>query len=151
MIIRRANPNDLESVLTLVKELADYEHAPDEVWVNLSDYEEALKEGVFECLIGEIGDQIVGVCIYYLTWSTWKGRMLYLEDFVINQNFRRHGLGQKLFDAFIMRAKELNCTLVKWQVLDWNIPALKFYEKNHAVIEKEWWNGKLILKNRAID
>jgi GNAT superfamily N-acetyltransferase len=77
--------------------------------------------------------------------------MLYLEDFVINQNFRRYGLGQKLFDAFIMRAKELNCTLVKWQVLDWNIPALKFYEKNHAVIEKEWWNGKLILKNRAID
>jgi GNAT superfamily N-acetyltransferase len=148
MMIRNATYEDLESILTLVKELAAYEHAPAEVWVNLVDYQEAFKEGIFESLVGEIEGQIIGVCIYYLTWSTWKGRMLYLEDFFIKEDFRRHGLGQQLFDAFISRARELNCTLIKWEVLDWNIPALNFYEKNHAEIEKEWWNGKLILKPR---
>ena len=80
-----------------------------------------------------------------MTYSTWKGRMFYLEDFVVLEAYRRLGLGQMLFDAFLQEAKDQQCRLVKWQVLDWNEPALRFYRKNNAVIEKEWWNGKIFL------
>jgi len=84
--------------------------------------------------------------LYYMTFSTWKGKMLYLEDFVIKKGFRRLGIGQLLFDAFLETAREKGCKLTKWQVLDWNETALKFYEKNNAIIEKDWWNGKIIFQ-----
>ncbi len=79
-----------------------------------------------------------------MTFSTWKGKMLYLEDFVVKEAFRKKGVGQVLWNKYIDIAKEKDCALVKWQVLDWNEPAVKFYEKNGATIEKEWWNGKII-------
>ena len=82
---------------------------------------------------------------YYLTYSTWKGRMLYLEDFVVLPDYRRFGIGQLLFDALLEVARNKRCKLVKWQVLDWNQPALNFYRKYDAIIEKEWWNGKIFL------
>lgn len=148
MNIRLAKYDDLKDILSLVKELAHYEKEPDAVWADLSDYQKAFQEEVFEALVLERDDRIVGTCVYYLTWSTWKGRMLYLEDFIIRQDYRNRGLGQKLFDAFIERAIALDCVQIKWQVLDWNVPAIKFYEKNGATIEKEWWNGKLLLKSK---
>ena len=70
--------------------------------------------------------------------------MLYLEDLVVTAPERRNGIGQLLFNAFVEEAHRLNCVMVKWQVLDWNTPALKFYENNAATIEKDWWNGKII-------
>ena len=149
MIIRRAKYEDLETVLDLVKELATYENAPQEVWATLKDYQDAYLNSDFEAMVVEVEENIVGACIYYLTWSTWKGRMLYLEDLIIREAYRRMGLGQKLFDAFLDRARELRCTQVKWQVLDWNNPAIQFYEKNKASIEKEWWNGKIQLGKYA--
>ena len=88
--------------------------------------------------------KIVGIIIYYMTYSTWKGKMLYLEDFVVNQQYRKLGIGQHLFDAFLKEAKDKGARLVKWQVLDWNEPALAFYKKNKAIIEKNWWNGCLL-------
>jgi len=148
MAIRRAEFGDLKVILDLVRELANYEKAPDEVWATLEDYQNAYKNNVFEALVIEVEGNIVGTCIYYLTWSTWKGRMLYLEDFIIRETYRRHGLGQQLFDTFLARARELQCTQVKWQVLDWNTPAIYFYEKNRASIEKGWWNGKIQLLSR---
>ena len=147
MNIRRAKFEDLNSILALVKELAIYEKAPDAVWADLRDYQQAFRDQVFEAIVGETGNGIIGVCIYYLTWSTWKGRMLYLEDFIVKEAYRRGGFGQKLFEAFMERANELDCTLVKWQVLDWNEPALNFYKRNHATIEKDWWTGKILLKS----
>jgi GNAT superfamily N-acetyltransferase len=92
-------------------------------------------------------DEVVGLILYHMAYSTWKGKMLYLEDFIVTEDFRRFGLGQLLFDAFLAEGARLGCRLVKWQVLDWNEPALKFYEKNTAIIEKGWWNGKIFLKN----
>ena len=93
--------------------------------------------------------QVAGMALYYLTFSTWKGRMLYLEDFVVRQQWRGNGLGQALFDAFLARARELDCRLVKWQVLDWNVDAIRFYERQQALIEREWYNGKLFLETDA--
>ena len=87
------------------------------------------------------------MAFFYAAYSTWKGKMLYLEDFLITEEYRRQGIGQLLFDAFIEEGKKRGVFLLKWQVLDWNEPALKFYEKNKALIEKNWWNGKLVLKD----
>ncbi len=143
--IRRGNTADLAAVHNLVRELAIYEKAEDALTATVEDYKRDFDAGVFECIVAEDKGQVIGVCLYYLTYSTWKGRMLYLEDFVVNESYRRTGLGQRLFDELKVRAIEMECRLMKWQVLDWNEPAVRFYEKNHAIIEKEWWNGKLFL------
>jgi len=142
--IRKATYSDLKAIRNLVVELAIYEKEPDAVTATLEDYQSNFEKKIFDAIIIEDKTKVLGVCIYYMTWSTWKGRMVYLEDFVITQTYRQRGLGQLLFDAFIKEAKNLEAVLIKWQVLDWNEPAIKFYEKNKAIIEKEWWNGKII-------
>jgi len=142
--IRKANTNDLKAIYDLVVELAVYENKPDAVTATLKDYENNFNAQVFQAIVAEYQGKVIGTCIYYITWSTWKGRMVYLEDFVVTENYREKGVGQLLFDQFLVEAKEMNATMVKWQVLDWNKPAIRFYEKNKAIIEKEWWNGKII-------
>lgn len=145
--IRQAKESDLGAILELVKELALYENAPEEVTATLEDYRKNFRKGVFEALVAERDGTVAGMALYFLTWSTWRGRMLYLDDFVVKDTERQQGIGQLLFDALVQKGKDLDCFLLKWQVLDWNEPALKFYEKNDAIIEKEWWNGKIFLKD----
>lgn len=140
--IRRANATDLPAIHDLVRELAIYEKEETEFTASLVDYQRDFADGVFECLVAEQDETVIGMCLYFLTYSTWKGRMLWLEDFVVRQAHRRKGIGQQLFDALQERAIEMECRLMKWQVLDWNEPAIRFYEKNKATIEKNWWNGK---------
>jgi len=142
---RKAKIKDLASIYNLVVELAIYENEPLAVTATLEDYKKNFSKNVFDAIVAEQDGKIIGTCIYYLTWSTWKGRMLYLEDFVVTEKFRKKGVGQKLFEAFIDEANQLEATLIKWQVLDWNKPAINFYKKNEAIIEKEWWNGKIFL------
>ncbi len=144
-IIRKATLEDLPAIHGLVRELAIYEKAEEEFTATLSDYESDFKENIFEALVAEKEDRIVGMALYYMTYSTWKGKMLYLEDFVVNEALRRIGIGQQLFDAVLNEAKTKGCRLLKWQVLDWNEPAIGFYEKNKATIEKGWYNGKIFL------
>ncbi len=144
--IRKASAEDLSDIHDLVRELAVYEEAETEFIATLEDYKNDFKAGVFSSLVAEYDGIIVGMALYYMTYSTWKGKMLYLEDFVVNKAFRQKGIGQLLFDAFLEEAQKLGARLVKWQVLDWNEPAIRFYEKNNATIEKEWWNGKILFK-----
>lgn len=141
--IRKAIEADLKIIHELVGELAVYEKAADEFIASLEEYQQDYKAGIFDALVAEASGEVVGMALYYMAYSTWKGRMMYLEDFVVKETFRRYGIGQLLFDAFLAEAQSQGCRLVKWQVLDWNTPAIKFYEKNDAVIEKEWWNGKI--------
>lgn len=143
--IRPAQKKDLPAVYALVAELAAYEKALAEFTATLADYERAFEEQTFYCQVAEDPQQqeVVGMVLYYLTYSTWKGRMLYLEDFVVKESYRGQGIGQQLFEAFLEAARQLACRLTKWQVLDWNTPAIKFYEQQGALIEKDWWNGKL--------
>ena len=89
---------------------------------------------------------MVGIALYYETFQTWRGRIYYLEDFIVSEKYRGFGIGKMLMEAFITEAISANATLVKWQVLDWNEQAIKFYEKMGAKIEKEWWNVKMFLK-----
>jgi GNAT superfamily N-acetyltransferase len=91
----------------------------------------------------------MGMVLYYLTYSTWKGKMMYLEDFVVKEKNRGKGIGKALYEAFIEEAKHQQCQLAKWQVLDWNEPAIQFYTQNNAILEKNWWNCKVFFnKNK---
>jgi len=144
--IRKANATDLPEIYNLVKELAVYEKEPAAVTATLSDYNADFAAGIFEAFVAKTEEKVVGTAIYYMTYSTWKGRMLYLEDFVVQESYRKFGIGQQLFDAFLAEASNKKAKLVKWQVLDWNEPALSFYRKNEAIIEKNWWSGKIFLE-----
>lgn len=141
--IRKAKYKDLSAILELVKELAVYEKAGDQVTASLQDYENAFKEQIFESQVAEVNGRVVGMILYYMSYSTWKGKMLFLEDFVVTETYRNKGIGQLLFEAFLADAHAKKVVMVKWQVLDWNQPAIAFYEKNKAVFDKGWWNVKM--------
>ena len=142
--IRKATAKDLPAIYDLVVELAIYEKEPEAVTATLDDYITAHDEDLTSILVAELSGTVVGMAVTYMTFSTWKGKMLYLEDLYVSSSHRSEGIGQQLFDAYIADAKEKGCTMVKWQVLDWNTDAIRFYERNGATIEKQWYNGKII-------
>ncbi len=143
-MVRKGKKEDLAVVLELVHELAVFEKDAKAVVANLSEYIHNFDEKLFEVFVAEIDGKVVGMALYYYIFSTWKGKSLYLEDFVVNGEYRSHGLGQLLFDAVINEAKLHNCRDMRWQVLDWNTDAIRFYEKNNSIFLKDWWNGRII-------
>ena len=143
--IRNGKKGDLQSVLNLIKELAKYENAIDEVTITLKELE---KDGFgdlqyYKFLVAEIDEKIIGLSFYWFRYSTWKGRFLFLEDFIIKEKYRRSGVGSKLFEATIKICQELKMNGMCWQVLDWNKNAIEFYNKYNAEISNSWLNGKL--------
>ena len=98
---------------------------------------------IFGFFVLENGADIIGLALFYTGYSTWKGRMLYLEDLVVTEAARRGGYGRRLFDAVVAEARRTGAQRMKWQVLDWNAPAIAFYKKLGATIESEWLNGNL--------
>lgn len=144
--IRIAIEDDMPSIHSLVRELAVYEKAAEAVVTTPEEYLIDFRNGIFNAFVAETEfGEIVGTALFYIAYSTWKGKMLFLEDFVVKESYRRLGVGQLLFDAYIEEARRLRCRIVKWQVLDWNEPALNFYRRNNAIIETDWWNGKMLL------
>lgn len=144
--IRRGVEADLPQVYALIKELAEYERAADAVTNTLTDMRH---DGFgpapifsFFVLENEAAD-IIGLALYYTAYSTWKGRMLFLEDLVVTEAARRDGYGRRLFEAVVAEARATGAKRLKWQVLDWNEPAIGFYKKLGANIESEWLNGNL--------
>jgi len=146
-IIRKGKKEDLSGVLKLIKELALFEKAPEEVTNTLSKMEEDGfgQNPVFSFIVATLENKIIGVALYFTKYSTWKEKGLYLDDLVITESMRGKGLGSKLFKAFIEEAKAMDAQQVHWQVLDWNTPAINFYKKLHASIEDEWLNCKLTI------
>ena len=144
-IIRNATKNDLPEVLALIKELALFEKQPDEVIITLQDLEidGFGKNPLFWIILAEKNNNIVGMSFYYVRYSTWKGKCLYLEDLVVKEAFKKQGIGKLLFEATIEAAKKMNAKLMTWQVLDWNEPAINFYKKFNAELDDEWLNGKI--------
>ena len=143
--IRPAALDDMPTVHQLVEELAIYEHGENEFWLRSSDYTSYFAQGLFECDVAVYQGQVIGMMIYYPTFSTWKGPMLRLEDFIITEKFRRQGVGRLLLDHFIDLARTRNMALVIWEVLDWNTPAINFYKKYNTIFDTDWWNVKIIL------
>jgi GNAT superfamily N-acetyltransferase len=143
--IRKGIKTDIPQVLNLIKELAIYEKAPQEVTNTVAQME---KEGfgenpAYEMFVAEINATIVGIAVYFYSYSTWKGRCMYLDDIVVTESMRGKGIGDKLFKTVINKAKEENVPKLHWQVLDWNEPAINFYQKFKADLDPEWINGKL--------
>ena len=143
--IRKATKEDLPQVLDLVKELALYEKAPEEVTITLQELEQdGFGSNPLDWIILAENEQgILGMSFYYIRYSTWKGKCLYLEDIVVKEQYRGHKIGKVLFEETIKAAKEMNAKLMTWQVLDWNEPAINFYKKFNAELDGEWINGKL--------
>ncbi|MBE50203.1 MAG: GNAT family N-acetyltransferase [Flavobacteriales bacterium] len=145
MKVRPGKKEDLQSVHDLICELADFEGSLNEVQITLSDLE---KDGFgpikfYDFLVAENKNKIIGLSFYWIRYSTWKGKFLFLEDFVIKQGYRGQGVGSKLFEATIKKCNELNLNGMTWQVLDWNTQAINFYKKYNSNISGEWLNGKL--------
>ncbi len=140
--IRKGKKEDLSAVLELVKELAEYEKALDQVANTVQRMEEDGfgENPVFGFLIAEDQDGIIGTSIYYYRYSTWKGKRLYLEDLVVTEKKRGTGAGKKLFEKTLEVGKQTNCTGMMWQVLDWNEPAINFYRKYNTHFEDNWIN-----------
>jgi len=145
--IRKAKKRDLPSIYKLVAELAKYEKAEDQLTATLDDYTNDFEKGSFECIVAEKVDSIIGMALYYGTYSTWKGRMLYLEDFVVEEKYRGSGVGKMIFSKLLEEARRKEYRLIKWQVLEWNEPAINFYEKYEVHTDKEWWNMKIFLNS----
>ncbi|MBF25851.1 MAG: GNAT family N-acetyltransferase [Flavobacteriales bacterium] len=148
LIIRKGKKKDLPFVLGLIKELAKYENALDEVSITIKELE---NDGFNEYpnyyfLVAEKDTEIIGMSFYWIRYSTWKGKFLFLEDFIVKKEYRRQGVGKELFNATIKICKKLNLNGMCWQVLDWNNPAINFYKKYNADISKIWLNGKLTKK-----
>ncbi|MGB3466498.1 MAG: GNAT family N-acetyltransferase [Cyclobacteriaceae bacterium] len=147
LMVREGKKTDLEAVLGLVKELADYEKALDQVENTVDRME---KDGFgdhpyFGFFVAEKDGEVVGTAIYYYRYSTWKGKRLYLEDIVVTQSLRGKGYGKQLFDAVIKKGKDTGCTGMMWQVLDWNTPAIEFYKQYNTAFDDEWINCSIDL------
>ncbi|HJV19039.1 MAG TPA: GNAT family N-acetyltransferase [Sediminibacterium sp.] len=146
--IRRAERKDCARILELIRELATYEKAPDEVTVSLEHFEESGfgPNPVWWAFVAEETDPAGGTAViqafalYYVRYSTWKGQRMYLEDILVTEKMRGKNIGQQLFDRLIVEAKERKLNGIVWQVLDWNEPAIGFYKKNNAGFDAGWIN-----------
>jgi len=143
--VRKGVKSDLSAALELIKELALYENAPDEVIVTIEDMERDGfgEDPVFYFFVAEVEGEIVGISLYYVKYSTWKGKCIFLEDIIVTEQYRKQGVGKKLFDEVVKVSKEKNVQRLEWQVLEWNEPAIRFYEKINSNLDKEWINCKL--------
>ena len=141
-VIRRAVREDCARILELVKELAEYERAPDEVTVSLEHFEQSGfgDKPVWWAFVAEQNGKVEGFALYYVRFSTWKGQRMYLEDFLVTEKLRGQGIGKKLFDKLLIEAKEKGFNGIVWQVLEWNEPAINFYKKYRASFDSEWVN-----------
>ena len=143
--VRFARIGDCGRLLELINELALYEKAPQEVDVSLSEFKEAGfgATPVWKAFVAEVDNHIVGFALYYTRYSTWKGRRIYLEDLIVTESMRGKGIGKLLFESVVKQTKDLNFSGMVWQVLDWNEPAINFYNKYEANLEAGWLNASL--------
>lgn len=145
--LRKGTIEDLPRVLELIKELALYEKAPEQVTntVEMMEIDGFGPNPVYGLLVCEkvATGEIIGIAIYYFRYSTWKGKRLYLEDIVVTESERGNGAGKMLFDRVMAQSLEEGCTGMMWQVLDWNEPAINFYKKYGAYLEAGWLNAHL--------
>ena len=145
--VRKGKVEDIPRTMELIRELAEYERALDQVNI---DVETLTEDGfgpdpAYGLLVLEAAgsDELVGMALYYEKYSTWNGRCLFLEDLVVTERERGKGYGLQLFSAVAAEAIRRHCAYMQWQVLDWNTPAIDFYKAMDAEVSSEWLNGRL--------
>ena len=146
-IIRSAKRGDEFVLIDLIKGLAEYEkdleaveNTPEQLAKDLFD------EKLCEAILAEENGQVIGFAIFYTSYSTWKGPCMYLEDLYLIPEARGTGVGGELFDNVVNLARERNFARMDWQIIHWNIPAIKFYKKRGASIDEDWHNGRLFFR-----
>ncbi len=140
MNIRKGEKKDMKAVLDLIQELATFEKEPDAVVVTVADLE---RDGfgdspLFHTFVAEIENEIVGIALYYYRYSTWKGKTIHLEDLIVKEKMRGSGLGFALYSKIIEQGKIDKVRRIEWAVLDWNLPAIEFYQKSGAKVLEDW-------------
>ncbi len=130
----------MPAVLDLIRELAHFEREPDAVEVSSEDL---VEDGFgnsprFQCFIGEVDGSIGGMALVYPRYSTWKGKVLHLEDLIVKEEMRGKGLGNALLERVVQYGSDLGVKRISWEVLDWNEPAITFYERKGAKVMRDW-------------
>jgi len=139
-IIRKATKDDMSAVLDLIVELAVFEEEPDAVEVTV---ESLVTDGygnnpAFKCFVAEVKNKVVGAALVYNRFSTWKGKILHLEDLIVTQNMRGHGIGSALLDEVVKHGNNLGVKRINWEVISWNEGAIKLYERKGAKVLRDW-------------
>lgn len=144
--VRFGSQEDLPAVMELIRELAEYEKAAHEVANTLENLTTDFDDGWFKLLVAESSEgEVLGMALYHDAYSTWKGKMWYLDDLVVKAAFRGFGIGRSLIIRLLELAKAGGVHAVKWQVLDWNTPAIDLYKKIGADIDTHWYNCKILV------
>lgn len=138
--IRDAKADDMPQVLALIQELASFEKEEDAVEVTVKDL---INHGfgshkLFHCFVAESEDEIVGMALVYPRYSTWKGPIIHLEDLIVTEKIRGSGLGTALLNEVVKYGNELGVKRINWEVIDWNDPAIAFYESKGAKVMRDW-------------
>ncbi|HNX82804.1 MAG TPA: GNAT family N-acetyltransferase [Bacteroidales bacterium] len=137
--IRRAVEEDFPAILKLIKELAEYERSPEAVTNTVEQMRR--EQNHFRCFVADNAeDGIMGMALYFFAYFTWVGKSIYLEDIIVSKLFRNRKIGAALMQRVMQEARDENCKRVRWQVLDWNEPAIGFYRKCGAEISGDWLN-----------
>lgn len=139
-MIRKATEKDMPYVLELIQELATFEKEPDAVVVTVADL---VRDGfsehpLFHCYVAEKENTIIGMALFYYRYSTWKGKTIHLEDLIVKADQRGTGVGFALYKEIIKQGKKDKVRRIEWNVLDWNTPAIDFYEKSGAKVLDDW-------------
>jgi len=137
--VRQATEEDFPAILSLIRELAAYERARGKVTNSVEQMKE--EKDLFRCFVAETGEgEIIGMALYFIAYFTWVGKSLYLEDIYVKESFRKHRVGSALLRKVFEVARAESCKRVRWQVLEWNEPAIAFYRKCGAELDGEWIN-----------
>lgn len=130
----------MPAVLGLIQELAVFEKEPDAVVVTVGDLERDgfSEKPLFQTFVAEMNGEIIGMALYYYRYSTWKGKTIHLEDLIVKEAHRGTGAGLALYTEIMKQGKKDGVRRIEWNVLDWNEPAIRFYEKSGAKVLDDW-------------
>ena len=141
--IRFAAAEDIPAMHDLITDLAVYEKEPEAVTLTQEVMAEDFANSLFMCVVAEVEGKVIGMALYYPRYSTWKGKSIHLEDFIVKEEFRKCGVGRLLFDRVVLECQNYGAKRLEWVVLEWNQPALNFYHKIGANVDPEWHVGQL--------
>ena len=138
--IRNASSKDMSAVLQLIVELAVFEKEPNAVEITEQSLIEDGFQGTpaFKCFVATVDDKVVGTALIYHRFSTWKGKILHLEDLIVTQKMRGHGIGTALLDEVVKYGYHFKVKRINWEVISWNNGAIKLYERQGAKVLRNW-------------